>query len=249
MLKLGSTEVNESVRDLSLLTGYSKQTISRCLRALAGRTVSDRCGKPPVLLSCRKSNRYRLVPGKLAVFSYTYTLLRDYDKRGQPFSHHTGGDCVSPNVVVLPDAFRSRRGLPKTRWAVLQAVEAGAYRSATALAEVAGCHPRTVQRALHDLQVCGLVAKVAGVWGRTEKLLETVAAELGLAGYTANLAKSYQNESRLYARRIREGWSGKLQLVRRMPEPPQDWLKWINLDRMPRAERWHHPVFGKEIHP
>jgi len=29
-----------------------------------------------------------------------------------------------------------------------------------------------------------------------------------------------------------------------MPEPPEDWLKWINGERMPKAQPWEHPMFG-----
>jgi hypothetical protein len=115
--------------------------------------------------------------------------------------------------------------MQKSRFDVLLVVEKTAPRSEKVIKEQTKLSLRTVKYSLKDLQAEGLVEKKDGCWQRTAVTVEEVAERRGLKGYSENLKREYERQSREYVEVVRdEGRGRKLNgrlRIRTHGEPPQ----------------------------
>jgi hypothetical protein len=222
MERTGSLTVSASCREVAELTGFRFKTVARALHTLSH---PNRRGIP-VLLRCFTPHRsiHPHPDGKrLFVPANAYTLL--HNAKGAKKTQ----SCTPPDVSsvcvsfapFLPDAFRGRAGLSKTRWYALVAVKAGGVKTAKELATVLGVCLRTAKACLHDLRAEGLLAKAEGVYRCTGTSVEEVAQRRGSAGQLAKQKAEHDwQRERLIDRLVKQ--RGRLRR-RAKPAPDPVW--------------------------
>lgn len=204
MERTNKLKIDASVRDISFLTGYSSNTVSRSLRALSGKR---HCPRVPVLLfhhisSRSYANSYAL--RQLNSLKFAHTLVKDKD----------GGRRVWAKMGELHDAFRSKRGLSTNCAVALLVIENECVRSARALAEKANLTAKTAERALTRLRAERLIVKRERRWQRTVTTLDEVAKRRGTLGYTKAQKIAHERERDTYAGVVKSPWRvGKLKLI------------------------------------
>lgn len=200
MLEKGKTQVDAGARFLSLRTGLSRATISRCCRAL-----TDREKKTPHLIprlfDCHftrlrldfiqfnaKTIRHEQTPHCYRVSQNIVTLRQD------PLPERGGVEPLCLKMTIIHDAFRSRKGMTSSRAVVLEVIEQSEIHSAVELSERTRLTLVTAQRCLTELRKEGLIVKSKKVWHRTELDLDAVAKRRGSAGATARQRAEYERD-------------------------------------------------------
>jgi hypothetical protein len=220
MEKTGNLTVTASCRELAEVTGYVYKTVSRAVQAL---THANSKGIPVLLRVYIPLRRVLSHPNGRRLFlpANSYTLRHSGATEKGAKKTHTkntprgGVDCVSV-APFLPDTFRGKRGLPRTRFAALQAIEHGGVRTARDLVEACGVCLRTARAALQDLMRVGLIAKSEGTYRRTDESLAAAAERLGSTGTADRRRAEHEWErEKLVDRLLKRG--GRL---RTRPKPP-----------------------------
>jgi hypothetical protein len=164
----------------------------------------------PVLLRRHAANRCKPVPGKEKMPAHRYSLRTDSASLKNANTYlpllkekKSGGEYVFAKMRLVEqamhDAFRSRRGLPKSCALAYEALGAGP-RTWTELLAARVVKRATLARALARLAEEGLIEQNDEGWRRTALTLDDVAARLGLTGYRERLKADHERRSLRYAK-------------------------------------------------
>ncbi|MBI3248793.1 MAG: hypothetical protein HYZ50_20010 [Deltaproteobacteria bacterium] len=194
--KHGKTTIHVDCRTLAEQTIYTYATVAKALRALSGFSTSSKTPIPQLLhrQACR---RHELLPsGKTSAYTYSLDLALVQKTHTQFWAETAVKSCLSIAPLVH-DAFRSRRGLPKSCALILAVIEAGLVRSDAVLVERTRLSLRTVKTARKRLADARLIEKREGSWQRSAVALETVAKQRGSAGAAVrqNIEHARQRET------------------------------------------------------
>jgi hypothetical protein len=176
-----------------------------------------------IAVETARRSRLRLVERKLLTpiekgkpewLASSFNLTLQHERRNETHTELLPspiGSYVS-RYATLPDAFRTKRGLPKAAWVLLNRLGDTPQKRAD-LARELKRHPSTISRNLRQLESAGLALQTTQGWIYVDADLERLAHDLGTAG----AAERMRREDAIQ----REAYHAYLERVGRREQEPK----------------------------
>ena len=196
-----------SARQVAELAGKNKETVINAQRQLrlAGWLHLHRCQCGDPFCQRLGTGRFHSRQASTWTLSLPNTATLHFPTTKVPTPVYGREEKILYGLCNTEhDAFRWRRGLGPHGRHVLQLLDQGPWKSATALARAVGAHRATVSRMLVKLEACDAAARTAEGWTRGPASLDAIAQHLGTAGAGARQRQEHQAEREMYQQRLIE---------------------------------------------
>lgn len=190
----GTAVVGINLRSIAERCGLSLNAVWKATRRLRTR------GFLKVATASRRPDRWRLCCPPNAAFANKE--LRE-DRLPYKAKYCSRTPQADLDITVAGDLWRGR-GFGKVRQRIYATLGRGHGWAPTMLAEVVGCHRRTVERALRAFERHGLAARDNRVWRCGPSDPNDVAEALGLSGAGAQQRARHQREREIFRARLRQ---------------------------------------------